>query len=252
MITLLAAAGLLCCAAGPVAASGSAAVSHSAPNPVQAAREVFQDQDFWWKRIDSRTVSMSWLERLLTAIGESIGRTLVKIAEFIFNLLRRLFRILGGSSSGGASIAVWGLVGALVVWSIWRMAPFVARWLSEGRARRVEDGAVSEALPEAANLFEQAGAAFSTGAYAEAIRLALLALIARLEKQGLLRYDTTRTNREYQLELAPACELAVCFGQVARIYDRTWYGRMTPGRADAERVIALCGSIINREELAPE
>ena len=41
------------------------------------------------------------------------------------------------------------------------------------------------------------------GKYAEAIRLALLALIARLEKQGLIRYDTTRTNREYQMELRP-------------------------------------------------
>ena len=88
--------------------------------------------------------------------------------------------------------------------------------------------------------------------YAEAIRLALLALIARLEKQGLLRYDTTRTNREYQMELRHTSELAACFGQLARIYERVWYGRVPAGRAEAEQAISLCGSVINREDLAPE
>jgi hypothetical protein len=88
--------------------------------------------------------------------------------------------------------------------------------------------------------------------YAEAIRLALLALIARLEKQGLLRYDTTRTNREYQMELRHRSELAACFGQLARIYERVWYGRVPAGRAEAEQAINLCGSVINREELAAE
>ena len=88
--------------------------------------------------------------------------------------------------------------------------------------------------------------------HAEAIRLALLALIARLEKQGRLRYDTTRTNREYQRELRPTPELAACFGQLARIYERVWYGRMPAGRAEAEQAIGLSGSVIDREGLAPE
>ena len=88
--------------------------------------------------------------------------------------------------------------------------------------------------------------------YADAIRLALLALIARLEKHGLLRYDTTRTNREYQRELRQRADLAACFGQLARIYERVWYGRASAGRAEAEQAIGLCGSVINREDLAPE
>ena len=98
-----------------------------------------------------------------------------------------------------------------------------------------------QTLAEASDLFEQAGQAFRDGSHAEAIRLALLALIARLEKQGLLRYDTTRTNREYQRELRPWSELAACFGQLARIYERVWYGRVPAGRAEAEQAIRLCG-----------
>ena len=107
-------------------------------------------------------------------------------------------------------------------------------------------------LAEASDLFEQSGEAFRKGLYAEAIRLALLALIARLEKDGLLRYDTTRTNREYQRELRQRSELAACFGQLARIYERVWYGRLSAGRAEAEQAISLCQSVINREDLAAE
>ena len=114
------------------------------------------------------------------------------------------------------------------------------------------EGVTWQTLAEASDLFEQAGQAFRDGMHAEAIRLALLALIARLEKQGLLRYDTTRTNREYQVELRHRSELAACFGQLARIYERVWYGRVPAGRAEAEQAISLCGSVINREDLAPE
>ena len=130
------------------------------------------------------------------------------------------------------------------------------RWFVGGADAAREQkaaGANWQALAEASDLFEQAGEAFAAGKYAEAIRLALLSLIARLEKQGLLRYDTTRTNREYQGELRRReSDLAACFGQLARIYERVWYGRLPAGRADAEQAIGLCGSLINGEDLAPE
>lgn len=248
----LSAVGFFCCGAGPPRSLAAAPLTSRAVDPARAAREVFQDPDFWWKRIDSRTISTSWLERLLAAIAEHVGRILAKIVEFLWNILRNLFRLLGGASSAG-SIAVWGLVAALLVWSIWRIAPVVIRWLSGGAfTPRAPEGIVSQPLPEAADLYEQAGHALRKGAYAEAIRLALLALIAQLEKQGLLRYDTTRTNREYQIELGPSADLAACFGQLARIYERAWYGRIAPGPAEAERAISLCGSVIKREDLAPE
>ena len=114
-------------------------------------------------------------------------------------------------------------------------------------------GSVSwQTLAEPSDLFAQAGEAFANAKYAEAIRLALLALIARLEKQGLIRYDTTRTNREYQRELRHMTDVAASFGQLARIYERVWYGRVSAGRAEAEEAIGLCRSLINREDLAPE
>ena len=87
--------------------------------------------------------------------------------------------------------------------------------------------------------------------HAEAIRLALLAMIASLEKRGLLRYDTTRTNREYRAELRPRPELAEPFGRLARIYEGVWYGRQPAGPEQAEESIRLCVSMIDGEALTP-
>lgn len=231
-------------AAGPLESAGA--------DPARAARDVFQDPSFWWKRIEPKTVSTSWLESILAAVAESFWRVLSKIAEWLANILPSLFGTFTGASSGGA-LVVWLIVAALLAWSIWKLCPLIAGWLKRSApAPGTQEGTSWQMLPESADLFDKASQAYRDGMHAEAIRLALLAVIARLEKQGLLRYDTTRTNREYQWELRRTSELATCFGQLARIYERVWYGRVSAGRAEAEQAIALCGSLINREDLAPE
>jgi len=212
---------------------------------------VFQDQSFWWKRLEPRSVSTSWIESILTAVLDFFGRILEWIFELLAKILQSLFGLFTGTASGGA-VAVWLIVAGLFAWSIWKLYPVIARWLGgSAAAPSTKETVTWQPLADASDLFEQAGQAFRDGMHAEAIRLALLALIARLEKQGLLRYDTTRTNREYQAELRHTSELAACFGKLARIYEQVWYGRMSPGRAEAEQAIGLCGSVINREDLAP-
>jgi hypothetical protein len=218
----------------------------------RAAREVLQDQDFWWKRIEPRTISTSWLESMLRSVRDLLGRLLQRIAELLASILRSLFGVFTGGSSGGA-VVVWLIVAALLAWSILKIYPAIVRWLSgSAPAPSMSEEVLSQTLAQASDLFEQAGQAFRAGMYAEAIRLSLQALIARLEKQGLLRYDRTRTNREYQHELRHASELAACFGQLARIHERVWYGRVPAGRAEAEQAISLCRATMNREDLGPE
>jgi hypothetical protein len=221
-------------------------------DPARAAREVFQDPGFWWKRLETRTVSTSWLESLLMAAWDLFVRLLAKIWELIARILRSLFGIFAGDASGG-TIVVWLLVVALLAWSAWKLYPAIVRWLGDSTpAPGPHEGVAGQTLAEASDLFEQAGQALRDGLPAEAVRLALLALIARLQQHGLLRYDPTRTNREYQGELRRTTDLAACFGQLARIYERVWYGRLPAGRAEAEEAIRLCGSVINREDLAPD
>jgi Domain of unknown function (DUF4129) len=238
-----------------IAASGAVAAAAppglSGVDPAIAARDVFRDQDFWWKRIESKTVPTSWLESILKALLELLGRILRAILDAIARIRRSLFGIFTGGAAGGGAI-VWVIIAVVLAWSIWRLYPVIVRWLTSGSTAPNPDGVTWQTLPESSDLYEEAARALRDAKYAEAIRLALLALIARLERRGLLRYDTSRTNREYQMELRHATELAALFGRLARIYDRVWYGRVSAGRAEAEEAIHLCGSAINTEDLAPE
>jgi hypothetical protein len=223
----------------------------AAADPARAAREVFKDQRFWWKRIESPSVSTPWFDAILGAVRDFFGRILRAIGDLLARILRALSGIFTGPPSG-AAVAVRLIVAGLLAWSIWKLLALLVRWLRSSVPRPdAQEDVTLRMLEEPSDLFEQAGQRLSAGLYAEAIRFALLALIARLEKLGLLRFDPTRTNREYQRELHERSELATRFGELARIYERVWYGRVPAGRVEAEAAINLCGSLINREDLAP-
>lgn len=225
----------------------------AAADPARAAREVFQAPGFWWKRIERRPVSQSWFVSLVNAAVDYLATALRGLGDLLARLLRDLFGVVPWSSSGGA-IAVWLIAAGLAAWSLFKLLPLVAVWLRGRPARppRTREGADRQPLAEASDLFEQSQQAYRDGLYAESIRLAFLALIARLEKQGLIRRASTRTNREYLNDLRRRADVAAPFAQAARIYERIWYGRAAAGRAEAEQAIHLCGSVINKKDLAPE
>jgi hypothetical protein len=45
-----------------------------------------------------------------------------------------------------------------------------------------------------------------------------------LDEQGLLRYDRSRTNREYLRSISSKPELANPLRDVIDVFDRVWYG----------------------------
>lgn len=226
----------------------------SAPEPdaARAAEEVFRDPAFWWKRIETKEISLSWPEKVIAAILDLIARGIRAVWELIKKILEYLFGGLTGHWSVSRAVA-WVAIAALLAWSIWKLYPLLARWLGSEPWKK-EPGQLPDlqTLAEAHVLIEQAAAALREGRYADAVRLALLALIASLQKRQLLRFDPARTNREYQSELRGMPELALPFGQLAAIYERIWYGRLPAGRADAERALSLCGSLIDMRGPASE
>jgi Domain of unknown function (DUF4129) len=232
-------------------ASGSAPGAAGDVDPVLVARDVFQDSDFWWKRLEPGIApGTSWLQTVWNAILDVLGRIWEAIWRPIARILRLLFGGFSGASSGGSWL-VWIVALAILVWAIWKLLPMIVQWLRADAPRVRPEAVASQSLPAAADLREQAQQALRDGRHAEAIRLALLALIAALEKQGLVRYDKTRTNREYRAELFRQPELATRFGRLARIYEGVWYGPGTAGREQAEESILLCVPPINVEGPSP-
>lgn len=222
-------------------------------DPTAAAHAVFQQNEFWWKRLErvETPLSTSWLQLLLSAVAKIVN----KIIEGVFWLLEKLWKLFqpGSGQQPVIRVIVWVAAGLAVAWAVWRIYPLVARWLRNSGAPTPDvEARKSHELPQADRLFHDAVEALSASRYAEAIRLTILALIARLEQRGLLRYDPARTNREYQVELRPAPALAALFGEVARPFERVWYGGQPATRAAAEQVIDVCRPVITAEGLRLE
>ena len=64
----------------------------------------------------------------------------------------------------------------------------------------------------------------SQGDYRNAIRYLYLSSLLILDEQGLLRYDRSRTNREYLRSVSSQPQLAGSLRDVINVFDRVWYG----------------------------
>ena len=95
-----------------------------------------------------------------------------------------------------------------------------------GEGPKAQDAAAREAggLPRAGELLSDAERAAAAGRYREAIRLLYLALLSRLDRQGLITYDQTKTNWEYLVTTRAIPALYRPVSQLTAIFDRQWYG----------------------------
>jgi hypothetical protein len=64
----------------------------------------------------------------------------------------------------------------------------------------------------------------SQGDYRNAVRYLYLSSLLILDEQGLLRYDRSRTNREYLRSVSSKPQLAKPLSDVIDVFDRVWYG----------------------------
>ena len=72
--------------------------------------------------------------------------------------------------------------------------------------------------------FEKAQALSRGGDYRSAVRYLYLSSLLLLDERGLLRYDRTKTNREYLRSISRSPGLAKPLGEVIEVFDDVWYG----------------------------
>lgn len=60
--------------------------------------------------------------------------------------------------------------------------------------------------------------------YRTAVRYLYLSTLLTLDERGLLRYDRSKTNREYLRSVAGQPALAATLREVIDVFDRVWYG----------------------------
>ena len=177
-------------------------------------KEILAKQEYQWVEEAPPSPLEEWLSGLFE-----------RFANWLFNMLE------GTLSSTG--LRVWQLI--LIGLSALAIL-FVLGYVWRGLRRAVTaetELALNDQIEE--NL--SAGAALSkaqtmsnSGDYRMAVRYLYLAALLQLEERGLLRYDRSRTNREYLWDIkrrssaAPVPGLFDDFAEVVDVFDRVWYG----------------------------
>lgn len=72
--------------------------------------------------------------------------------------------------------------------------------------------------------FDKAQALSKGGDYRSAVRYLYLSSLLLMDERGILRYDRSKTNREYLRSVANSPELAKPLGDVIEVFDNVWYG----------------------------
>lgn len=86
--------------------------------------------------------------------------------------------------------------------------------------------------------FKRAQDLSGAGDYRTAVRYLYLSSLLLLEERGLLRYDRSKTNREYLRSVANSPGLAATLREVIDVFDRVWYGYQPLDEASYARYAA--------------
>jgi hypothetical protein len=156
----------------------------------------------WWQRYGLRVLEVvsRWLERIFsTHLGQRAGVVVYYIAMGV--LVLPLFILAG--------------------YLIWRALQSREKTVSTVATRTVT------MLESPSVYWQRAQDLLQRGELIEAIKNFHLALLAGLEKRGLVVHDRTRTNWEYLTQFrqrSPASALVSSFQSLNRMYDRTVFG----------------------------
>jgi Domain of unknown function (DUF4129) len=104
---------------------------------------------------------------------------------------------------------------------------FISRGLSRSLVQEAELAAQDtqgDEMLTSKGAFKRAETLSMQGDYRNAIRYLYLSSLLVLDEKGVMRYDRSRTNREYLRSVSSRPELANPLRDVIEVFDRAWYG----------------------------
>jgi hypothetical protein len=175
---------------------------------IESLKSILADPRFQWAEAKPSRLA-AWWENLLQKIGDWLSR------------------LFGGIDIGPLRLPAGpGLTWVLVVLLVLVLA-FAGRGLLAGlvkEAKLAGEGAGEHELLTSETALERADALSRGGDYRSAVRYLYLSALLLLDERGLLRYDRSRTNREYLRTVGDSPALVRPLRAVIDIFDRVWYG----------------------------
>jgi hypothetical protein len=176
--------------------------------PMDVLKAVMAQPQFQWTQTAQRPNPIQeWLDDLGRRFQEWL-LSLIPDEYQAYLDLNSLFSIIGG------------LVLLVIIFFVLRG---VLLSIVEDTELNPDDDALGEVIT-AEGALQRARDVSETGDYRTAVRFLYLSTLLFLEEHGMLRYDRSRTNREYLGSIRHKPELAAIFRDVVEVFDRVWYG----------------------------
>jgi hypothetical protein len=168
--------------------------------------KILSQSEFQWQP-EQTVQAPDWLQRLYARFIDFLDRILFTTATVIYEG-RTLFKI--------AAVLLFAFI-----------LFFIARNLSRNLVREAQlaaEGNENDEVLTSKGALKRAETLSVQGDYRNAIRYLYLSSLLVLDEQGLMRYDRSRTNREYLRSVSSKPELAKPLRDVIDVFDRVWYG----------------------------
>lgn len=172
---------------------------------LEPLHEILSGSEFQWKVKGPNPVS------------EFLDRIFRQFLEWLNKILGGRGITIGGSPSLLYTVAVIAL--CIVLFFVFRT--LFVDFINE--ARLAEEN-IAEELLTSESAFQKAQELSRGGDYRSAVRFLYLSSLLLLDERGLLRYDRSKTNREYLRSLSDSPDLEKPLSEVIEVFDEVWYG----------------------------
>ena len=174
---------------------------------VEPLKEILARPEFQWQEAQPAAKTPEWIQRILDAIAEIMNRI--------------SYGIQNGIYYGRVPLVVAAVL--VFILSLY----FITRNLSRSLVREAElaaENGEDDALMTSKGAMQRAQSLSGQGDYRNAVRYLYLSSLLILDEHGVLRYDRSRTNREYLRSVSSKPELSKPLSDVIDVFDRVWYG----------------------------
>jgi hypothetical protein len=200
-------------------------------------------------RADLRQI-LSAPEFRVTPAGETplqrAGRWLRERWDAFVKWWEGLFSFGGQANPGASRFFMWIVLGVLIVGIAYVLAYAVrrgalARGLKSGRSAGVNSSSepIEERIDDPDGLLAAAKELAVAGQYRRAYRAVFLAILLRMDRLELIRFDRSRTNGEYLRALRSRPDVLNWMRPLTNDFDLRWYGGQPVDEPDYRRAMTV-------------
>jgi len=173
---------------------------------IEPLKEILARPEFQWESAQAAPTP-AWLQSILDFINDLLDRLTYGVQNTVYY--------------GRVPLIILAVVVFLI--SLYFISQNLSRNLVRDAQLAAENGD-DDALLTSSGAMQRAQTLSSQGDYRNAVRYLYLSSLLVLDERGLLRYDRSRTNREYLRSVSSKPELSKPLGDVIDVFDRVWYG----------------------------